>query len=110
MCPQKIPFYSSSYKTIKTQDFGKIQFNNAFDAPPFKSSYNFDEDTFNEKNGRFIEPGALSVLIKKINNPKYELTEAEKKYFVTGFDMYSLKKGLNTFSEVKEQMPKFFSS
>lgn len=82
MCPQKIPLYSSNYKVIKTQDFGNIHFNNAFDAPPFKCSYNFDEDTFNEKNGRFIEPGTLSVLIKKINNPKYELTEAEKKYFV----------------------------
>ena len=45
------------------------------------------------------------VLIEVDNNEKienFEIQKAEKNYFVTTFDMYSLKKGMNIFQNLKE--------
>lgn len=39
------------------------------------------------------------------NIEKFELINAEKNYFVTAFDLYSLKKGLEILSGLKEPIP-----
>ena len=54
------------------------------------------------------EDFSYDIILIDIDNEKgikeFEISKAEKKYFVTSFDLYSLKKGLEILSNLKEPM------
>ncbi len=58
--------------------------------------------------GGTSEDFSYDIILIDIDNEKgikeFEISKAEKKYFVTSFDLYSLKKGLEILSNLKEPM------
>lgn len=110
-CIQKIKYIIPSINPTKSYitSFENIDFAVGFDGWKEVERYlGVSFDTNDEENQNKPNKDMYDYVLIDIDSPEklenFEMEDAEKNYFVTSFDMFSLKKGINIFQNVVRPM------
>ena len=110
-CIQKIKYIIPSINPTKSYitSFENIDFAVGFDGWKEVERYlGVSFDTNDEENQNKPNKDMYDYVLIDIDSPEklenFEMEAAEKNYFVTSFDMFSLKKGINIFQNVVRPM------
>lgn len=110
-CIQKIKYIIPSINPTKSYitSFENIDFAVGFDGWKEVERYlGVSFDTNDEENQNKPNKDMYDYVLIDIDSPEklenFEMDDAEKNYFVTSFDMFSLKKGINIFQNVVRPM------
>ena len=110
-CIQKIKYIIPSINPTKSYitSFENIDFAVGFDGWEEVERYlGVSFDTNDEENQNKPNKDMYDYVLIDIDSPEklknFEMEDAEKNYFVTSFDMFSLKKGINIFQNVVRPM------